>query len=122
MELERETFAINGVGMEVHSQLGPGYDEPVYHEAMEVEFGHRNIPYVSEPEMKVIYKGKFMKKKYRPDFMVFDAVVVEIKAHSAPLSKVDSKRLINSLTASGKKVGLLINFGRDSLEHHRFVN
>jgi len=119
--LEKETYAIIGAAMEVHSVLGPGYLEAVYHEAMAIEFALRNIPYVSEPTMRIEYKGRVLEKFYLPDFMAFDLVPVELKAHSTPISKADLKQIINSLTCSGRQVGLLINFGCESLDYKRIV-
>jgi GxxExxY protein len=122
MELEKETYAIIGAAIEVHSVLGPGYLEGVYHEAMEVELDLRDLPFITEPLLEIDYKGRTLKKHYKPDFVMLDAVVVELKAHSTPLSKADQKQILNSLTCCKRKVGLLINFGRESLEWKRFVN
>ena len=118
---EDETYAIIGAAMEVHKELGPGYLEAVYQEAMEIEFDLRGLPYVSQPEMRIDYKGHILKRHYVPDFLVFDSVPVELKAHSTPLSRPDQKQILNSLKCSGNKVGLLINFGRESLDYKRFV-
>ncbi|MFC1735318.1 GxxExxY protein [Candidatus Hydrogenedentota bacterium] len=122
LELEKETYAIIGAAMEVHSVLGPGHLEAVYHEALEIEFGLRGIPYVSEPRMQIDFKGHVLKKFYLPDFLVHDAVVVELKAHSAPLSAADQKQVLNSLKCCKKTVGILMNFGQESLNHKRFIN
>jgi len=119
--LEKETYAIIGAAMEVHGILGPGYLEGVYHEAMEIELTLRKIPYISQPTMRIEFKGHILKKFYVPDFVVFDSIPVELKAHSTPISKADLKQIINSLTCSGNKVGLLINFGCESLDHKRLV-
>ena len=122
LESEEETYAIIGAAMEVHSILGRGYVEAVYQEAMEIEFELREIPFVSEPRTQIEFKGRILKRHYLPDFLVHDAVLVELKAHSTPLSKAGQKQILNSLKCSQKKVGLLINFGRESLEYKRFVN
>ncbi|MCX5759071.1 MAG: GxxExxY protein [Candidatus Hydrogenedentes bacterium] len=114
--LEKETYAIIGAAMEVHGILGPGYLEGVYHEAMEIELELRKIPYVSQPTMRIEFKGHILKKFYVPDFLIFDSVPVELKAHSTPISKPDLKQIINSLTCYGKRIRLLINFGCESLE------
>ena len=115
------TYAIIGAAMEVHGIMGPGHLEAVYHECLEIEFGLRNIPYLSKPKLEMYYKGRKLKKHYFPDFLVYKEVVVEIKSEKM-LTKVDEAQIINSLKASKKKVGLLINFGEVSLSYRRFVN
>lgn len=122
LELEDETYAIIGAAMEVHNILGSGFLEAVYHEAMEIELGLCEIPFVSEPRLTIDFKGHVLKKHYIPDFLVYEAVVVELKAHSTPLSRPDQKQIMNSLKCCAKRVGLLINFGRPSLDHKRFVS
>ena len=121
MEKDKRTHAIIGAAMEVHNVLGPGRLEPVYHESLEIEFEMRGLPFVSKPKTDIYYKGRKLKKYYVPDFIVFKEVVVEIKAQSA-LGKADEAQTINSLKCCKKKVGLLINFGKASLEWKRFVN
>jgi len=106
--------------MEVHRILGPGLLEALYHEALAIEFGERKIPFVHEPRLVVHYKDHRLRRYYVPDFLAFDAVVVEIKAQ-ATLTKTDEAQLVNSLRISGKHVGLLINFGERSLTWKRFV-
>ena len=114
------TYAIIGAAMEVHRILGPGHLEAVYQEAMEIEFIERKIPHSAQPKIKIHYKIHILKKFYIPDFLVFDGVVVEIKAQSA-LAKADQAQILNSLRCTNNKVGLLINFGEASLNWKRFV-
>jgi GxxExxY protein len=121
MEKDPRTHAIIGAAMEVHNGMGPGLLEALYHEALTIEFDERKIPFVSEPHLAVHYKDHRLRRHYEPDFLVYDAVVVEIKAQST-LTKADEAQLINSLRISGKQVGLLINFGEGSLVWKRFVN
>jgi len=121
MKKDERTHAIIGAAMEVHSILGPGRLEAVYHEALEIEFNLREVSYVSKPRIDIEYKGYKLKSYYIPDFLVLEEVVVEIKAESA-LTRVDEAQIINSLKCCGKKVGLLINFGESSLRWERFVN
>ena len=83
MERDPQTHAVIGSTMEVHRVLGPGYLEAVYQEALEIEFDLRGIPYKSQPEIRLEYKGRVLRKTYRPDFLVFDRIVLEIKAQSA---------------------------------------
>jgi len=110
-----------GTAMDVHSIMGPGRLEAVYHEALEIEFDLRRVSYVSKPRVDIEYKDYKLKSYYIPDFLVLNEVVVEIKAESA-LTKVDEAQIINRLKCCGKKVGLLINFGESSLRWKRFVN
>jgi GxxExxY protein len=120
-ERDPQTFAIIGAALEVHGALGPGHLEAVYHEALEIEMDLRGMPYHSKPPVGLEYKGRKLKKHYEPDFLVYDRVVVEIKAQSV-LSPVDEAQMINSLKCCRKPVGLLINFGECSLRWRRFAN
>ncbi len=114
------TFAIIGAAIEVHKQMGSGFLEAIYQECLEIEFKKRKIPYEAQPVLKVFYKDIELKKYYKPDFIVYKEVVIEIKAENS-LTKVDEAQIINSIKNSGKKVGLLINFGENSLKFKRFV-
>jgi GxxExxY protein len=121
MQRDPQTHAVIGAALEVHNVLGPGYLEAVYQEALEIEFDLREIPHVVQPQIPVEYKGRQLTKYYQPDFLVFDRVVLEIKAQLA-LGSVEEAQIINSLRCCRKEVGLLINFGATSLEWKRFVN
>jgi len=107
--------------MEVHSIVGPGRLEAIYHEALEIEFELRGIPFVSKPKIEIYYKDRKLEKYYVPDFLVHGGVILEIKAESA-LTRVDEAQIINSLKCSEKKVGILMNFGEAPLKWKRFVN
>lgn len=122
LEHEELTYAITGTAMAVHGELGLGYLEAVYQEAMEIELASRGLSFVSQPKTIIQYRGQVLRQFYVPDFLVEEAVLVELKAHSTPLAKADHKQILNSLKTSGKRVGLLINFGQPSLEHKRFIN
>ena len=107
--------------MEVHKELGCGFLEAVYQEALEREFKTQEIPNKSQPVVEIQYKGKPLEKKYQPDFICYDDVIVEIKALSC-LTGLEEAQLINYLKATKMKVGLLLNFGSKSLEYKRFVH
>ena len=79
---DKKTYAIIGAAMEVHKELGNGFLEAVYQEALEREFLEQEIPFKSQPTVQIAYKGRPLSKKYQPDFICFDEVLVEIKALS----------------------------------------
>jgi len=106
--------------MEVHRQLGCGFLEPVYQEALAIEFANRDIPFIREVKLPLAYKGLALDTRYCADFICFNSVVVELKALSRT-GGTEEAQLINYLKATGHEVGLLINFGARSLEHRRFV-
>jgi GxxExxY protein len=120
MEKAEMTYAIIGAAMQVHSRLGPGHFEAVYHEGLEIEFQTRQLPYRSKPRINILYKGRLLNKHYVPDFLVFGCIVVEIKA-STQLCRADEIQVVNSLKSSELGLGLLINFGETSLRWRRFV-
>ena len=115
------TFAIIGAAMEVHRELGCGFLEAVYHEALKIEFTNREIPFSHEVELPNLDKGQRLATTYRADFVCYGVVVVELKALSQ-LSGTEAAQILNYLKATRFEVGLLLNFGTSSLEHQRFVN
>ncbi len=106
--------------MEVHRQLGCGFLEAVYQEALALELTARGVPHQREVELPVLYKGRRLNTTYRADFICSDSVIVEIKA-IAKLSGAEEAQIINYLKATGYEVGLLLNFGSESLQYKRFV-
>ncbi|MEB2341410.1 MAG: GxxExxY protein [Flavobacteriia bacterium] len=116
-----ETFEVIGAAMAVHTELGPGFLESVYQEALAVELELRNIPYQREVELSIRYKGRPLKGKFRVDFICFGDVMVELKAQKA-MGGPEESQLINYLKAGNKERGLLLNFGAPSLQQRRFVN
>ncbi len=118
---KNEVYAIIGAAMEVYNQLGPGFGEAIYQEAMEIETQARRIPNKPQQEIYIKYKGTVLKQFFKPDFICFDKIIVEIKALDR-LSSRDESQLLNYLKATGIPVGILINFGAEKdLEWKRMV-
>ncbi len=115
-----ESFQMIGLCMEVHRHLGKGHDEVVYKDALEFECAQNQIPYTREREYKIQYKTITLRHKYFADFVVFDKILLEAKAVDQ-LTDAHVKQVLNYLAASKLKLGLLVNFGEDSLVYKRVV-
>jgi GxxExxY protein len=120
--LKEEASEVIGAAIDVHRELGHGFLEPVYQEAMEIELAERGIPFVSQKSLAISYKGRRLRKEYVADLVCYDKIIVELKSISR-LSGIEEAQLINYLKATGLQVGLLIDFGsRGRLEWKRFVH
>jgi GxxExxY protein len=117
---EKESYDIVGAAMEVHRQLGPGFLEAVYHEALCLEFANRNIPFENEVELPINYKGTTLIKKYIADIICYDKIILELKAVSE-ITSVHQAQVFNYLKATGFKLGILFNFSEESLYYQRIV-
>ena len=115
-----QTYAVIGAAMKVHAELGCGFLEVVYQEALEMEFKHCGIPYVRELDLPIEYRGQKLKTFYRVDFLCYGDLLVELKALSQ-ITGTEESQVINYLKASGHSRALLLNFGTKSLYHRRFV-
>ncbi|MFW6336009.1 MAG: GxxExxY protein [Phycisphaeraceae bacterium] len=114
------THAIIGAAMEVHRQLGPGFLERVYQEALAIELEARGVPALREVALEIYYKDRKLSTDYRADFVCYEAVLVETKAQRS-VGDVEAAQIIHYLQATRMNVGLLLNFGTPSLEYRRFV-
>jgi GxxExxY protein len=120
MESDPRTYAVIGAAMEVHRQLGCGFLEAVYQEAMEIELAERSIPFDPQQDIPIQYKGRVLKTLYRPDILCFGSIVVELKALTQ-IGAAEEAQVLNYLKGTGFEIGLLINFGRSSLQTKRFI-
>ena len=118
--LKEETFKIIGLCMEVHKILGKGHSEKVYGDALEYEFKKNVIPYSRESKFNIEYKDIILPSFYFADFVIFKEIILEIKAIQE-LSSSEIKQTLNYLAASQNKLGLLVNFGEDSLKYKRII-
>lgn len=115
-----ECYKIVGACLEVHNTLGCGFLEPVYQEALAIEFGNAGIPFERERVFEIMYKGAVLPNTYKPDFICFGKIIVELKAVSQ-LTRDHAAQILNYLKASQLKLGLLVNFGTPSLQHQRYI-
>lgn len=117
---KEDTFKIIGILFEVHKNLGKGFSEIVYKDALEYEFTNANIPYEREKEYSVNYKNTILKHKFYADFVVFDKIILEIKSCDS-FSPNHTSQCINYLKISNNKLAILANFNKSSLEHKRII-
>ncbi len=116
-----EVFKIVGAAMEVYNDLGSGFLEGVYQEALEIELLRQGIPFESQRLLSIRYKGQPLQKSYVADFVVFEKVIVELKALER-LSGTEEAQILNYLKATGQRVAVLLNFGRaGELEWKRYI-
>lgn len=119
-EINKLTGQIIALAIMVHKNIGPGFNEKIYEKALAQEFKKADIKFLNQPSIKVEYETIPIGKQ-RLDFLVENEVVVEIKSVSK-IIKIFESQLISYLKASGKRVGLILNFGRKRLEIKRKVN
>jgi GxxExxY protein len=117
---DSQTHAIIGAAIEVHRELGNGFLEPVYQDALSIELAQRSVPFQREVPLPIVYKKVPLATTYRADFVCFDEIIVELKALKA-LTTLEQARILNYLKATGLRRGLLINFGALRIECKRVV-
>lgn len=118
--LDTQTYAIIGCAMRVHRELGNGFHEAVYREAILEVLTERIVPFQSEVQLPIRFNGHLLRTRYRADLVCFGDIIVELKALTR-LGPPEHAQLINYIKASGLSRGLLINFGNRRLEYRRFV-
>lgn len=105
-----ESYRINGAIFEVYHEMGCGFLEAVYQECLAKEFALQGIPYREKPTLRLKYKSMLLEKVYQPDFICYDAIIVELKAVKET-TPIDQAQMLNYLKSTGLKLGLLVNFG-----------
>ena len=116
-----ESYKIIGACFEVYNQKGYGFIEPVYQECLQIEFALQGIPFVSQPEIQLSYKGNLLSQYFKPDFICYGKIIVEIKSVAAIVA-VHRAQAINYLNATDFELALLVNFGQHpKLDHERLA-
>jgi len=117
---KEESYKIIGLCMEVHRQLGMGFKEVVYKDALEIEFEKNNVPFQREKQFKIEYKEIVLRHKYTADFIAYDKIILQIKSASFIVDNFIAQT-INYLKASGLQLGIIGNFGEKSFTYKRIV-
>ncbi|BCB28556.1 GTP-binding protein [Sulfurimicrobium lacus] len=110
LKYEEESFRIRGAIFEVYREMGCGFLEAVYQECLEKELGKQDIPFAAHRELALHYKGDRLEQTYKPDFICFERIIVELKA-AKELAGEHRAQVHNYLKATGLELGLLVNFG-----------
>ncbi len=116
-----EVYQIVGACMEVYNNLGYGFLEVVYKDAMEVEFLQRSMNYVREEKHAIEYKGVTLQHKFFADYTLFSNIIVEVKVNKDGITDDAVAQTLNYLKASGLRLGLIINFGKSALDYKRLI-
>lgn len=118
--LKEESYQLVGICMEIHRELGMGFKEIVYKDALEYEFKSRKIKFVREREFKIQYKDIILPHRYYADFIIHDSIILEVKASYMIVNNFVTQT-INYLKASGLQLGIIANFGKKSFSSKRVV-
>ena len=117
---KEECFRIVGLCMKIHTKLGKGFKEIVYKDALEIELKNNTIPFHREKPFNIAYEGEILTHHFNADFIVYDSIILEIKA-AYKIHSDNLRQTLNYLKASQIKLGILINFGEDKLKFQRIV-
>jgi len=115
-----QTYSIIGCAQTVHRELGCGFLEAVYQEALAIELSQLNVPFRQEVSLAIQFKNRLLKTSYKADFVCYDSIIIELKAIQQ-IGSLEQAQLLNYLKASGLRTGLLLNFGATSLQIKRMV-
>ena len=115
-----EVHKIIGAAMAVHRYFGCGFTEKVYQDALEIELGNQNIPFEREAELHDIYNGQELTSTFKPDFICYNKIIVELKAVQE-LDDIHRAQAINYGKVAESEIALLINFGETSLKFERYL-
>ena len=119
---KEESYAIIGACFEVYKDKGCGFVEPVYQECLAIEFEHRGIPFIAESKLDLYYRRRKLDHFYKPDFVCFGKIIVEVKAVSRLIAEHRAQTM-NYLKGTGYPLGLLVNFGHfPGIEHERIAS
>ena len=118
--LKDESYKIIGACMEIHTELGFGFKEVIYKDALEIEFKTQGIPFQREKAYKITYKGILLPRRYSADFVIYDTIILEVKAMPLIINNFVLQTR-NYLKASGIKLGIIANFGEKSFNSKRVV-
>ena len=116
-----EVYRIVGAAMNVSNELGCGFLEAVYQEALEIEFADCQVPFEPQKRINTSYKDRMLKKEYFADFLCYGKIIVEIKAIKR-ITEIEEAQLLNYLKATKLPLGLIINFGHPKMEWKRYAN
>ena len=117
-----ESYKIIGSCFEVYNQRGFGFTEPVYQECLAVEFAIQEIPFVAQPEVQLSYKNHLLTQFFKPDFICYEKIIVELKAVNG-LVDAHRSQVLNYLNATGFELAILVNFGEfPKLKYERLAN
>jgi GxxExxY protein len=119
--LKEETYHVIGLCMDVQKNLGYGFSEIVYKDAMEFEFVKNGLAYQREKELLINYKGQILRHKFFADFVLFENIIVEVKSSNDGIIEEHIAQTLNYLRACGLIVGLIFNFGKRRLEYKRLI-
>lgn len=117
---KNESYFVVGLCMNIHNELGKGFSEAIYQDALEIELKDNGVPYQKEHKYPVLYKGKTLRHYYYADFVVDNKIILELKAVEK-ITQSHIKQTLNYLAVSKLKLGLIVNFGEDSLNYRRVV-
>ena len=120
LQYKEEVHEIVGAAMAVHRYFGCGFTEKVYQDALEIEFANRNIPSVREAELHIGYNGQELASIFKPDYICYDKIIVELKAVKE-LDDMHRSQAINYAKVAGCEMALLVNFGETSLKFERYL-